>query len=293
MMLKLDRGLLVLLSALSLVACRGGDDPGATESGSSTGGASESNSSTGTDIPTTTEGGTTSGTTTGDESSGDVTPTTTDVSAGFITTMTDGTTGPAGPLPNGSQCSSDDECVSMNCFSTLGGMVAFCADCNEDQDCVDAGTGTACSLDVANQNASCTSGEVGSTCMSDEACAGGHCDAVIEVPIPGLLPDTCGDCGDSADCMNMQLCSPTFDFMMFSGNKACVDPGSVPNDQLCPKGPDGDMVCMSGHCTSATIMGIVEVFICGECSEDGDCDMGETCMDAMASMNGISGSVCG
>ena len=89
-----------------------------------------------------------------------------------------------GPLPNGSQCASDDDCESMNCFSTLGGMVAFCADCNEDQDCVDAGTGTACTLDVANQNAACTAGEVGSTCMSDEACAGGHCDAVIEVPIP-------------------------------------------------------------------------------------------------------------
>ncbi len=286
-MFTLDRRLFVLLSALSFAACRG-DDPGGSESSSTTAD-SDSNSSTG-GTPTTTAASSSSG---GESSTtGDPTTSTTDNSAGFITTATTTNDTNTGPKPNGSECASDDECISMNCFSTLGGMLTFCADCNEDQDCVDAGTGTACTLDIAANNATCTAGEVGSTCMSDEACASGHCDAVIEVPIPGLLPDTCGDCGDSADCMNMQLCSPTFDFMAFSGNKACVDPGSVENNNLCPKGPDGPMVCKSSHCTSATIMGLVEVFICGECDTDKDCAMGQTCNPAEASMNGISGSVC-
>lgn len=294
MMFKLDRGLFLLISALSFAACRGDEgDTSASSSSSSAG--TDSNSSTGEGTPTTTgatDGTSGSGSAEGTTTTGD-TPTTTNNSAGFITTATDssGDTN-TGPLPNGSECASDDDCESMNCFSTLGGMVTFCADCNEDQDCVDAGTGTACTLDIATQNATCTAGEVGSTCMSDEACAGGHCDAVIEVPIPGLLPDTCGDCGESADCMNMQLCSPTFDFMAFSGNNACVDPGSVENNNLCPKGADGPDVCKSGHCNSATIMGIVEVFICGECDDDGDCEPGQTCMPAEASMNGINGSVC-
>jgi hypothetical protein len=114
-------------------------------------------------------------------------------------------------------------------------------------------------------NAICTDGELGSTCMSDAACADGKCGPVIEIPIPGIIPDLCNECDDSMDCMGGNLCSPVFDLQMFSGQKSCVAPGSVMNDNLCPEGPDGPMVCMSGHCNSATIMGIVEVFVCGEC----------------------------
>lgn len=295
-MLKLDRGLFVQASALSLavlslVACRG-DEADTSASGSSTGGAEDSNSSTGAVVPTTSESA-------GDSTTGDVddstttgvTPTT-DESAGFITTATTTNDTNNDPLPNGSQCSSDDECASMNCFSLLGGMVAFCADCNEDQDCVDAGTGTACSLDVMGQNAICTTGELGSTCMSDEACADGKCGPVIEIPIPGIIPDLCNECDASADCTDGKLCSPVFDLMMFSGQKSCVEPGSVMNNNLCPKGPDGPMVCMSGHCNSATIMGIVEVFVCGECDSDADCEPNQTCTPAEASMSGFTGSVC-
>jgi hypothetical protein len=295
-MFKLDRGLPVLLTLLTVAACRGEDNASGTESASSTGG-TEGVSTT--DEPTPTTSGTTGGTSTsGDSDSGSttesVTPTTTNESVGFITTMTEPATDTnTGPLPNGSQCADDSDCESMNCFSILGGMVAFCADCNEDQDCVDAGTGTACSLDIANQNAACTAGGAGSTCMSDDACADGlKCDAVINVPIPGLLPDTCGECSESGDCMDGKLCSPEFDFMAFSGQKSCVEPGSVMNNSLCPEGPDGPEVCMSGHCNMASIMGIVQVFICGECDDDGDCGNGQTCTPAEASMNGIMGSVC-
>ncbi len=285
-MFTLDRRLFVLLSALSFAACRG-DDPGGSESSSTTA-ASDSNSSTG-GTPTTTAATSSSG---GGESSttGDPTTSTTDNSAGFITTATTTNDTNTGPKPNGSMCASDDECVSMNCFSVLG--MGFCADCNEDQDCVDAGTGTACTLDAMSMNAICTDGQLGSSCMSDEACAGGKCGPVIDIPIPGIIPDLCNECDTSADCMDGKLCSPVFDIMAFSGQKSCVEPGSVENNNLCTKGPDGPMVCKSSHCTSATIMGIVELFICGECDTDMDCAMGQTCNPAEASMNGFSGSVC-
>ena len=143
-------------------------------------------------------------------------------------------------------------------------------------------------------NGACVSGcgANGATCMSDEACMSGHCDAVINIPIPGLLPDTCGECSSSADCTAPDICSPNFDFQAFSGQKICVAPGSVENNNLCPEGAEGDLACMSGHCTMATIMNLVPVNICGECASDADCAMGQTCMPAEASMNGLNGSTC-
>ena len=69
MIFKLDRSLFALISALTVVACRG-EDPGTSDTeGASTGSSSESASSTGTPTsttgtPTTTDPGTT--TTTGD-----------------------------------------------------------------------------------------------------------------------------------------------------------------------------------------------------------------------------------
>ena len=292
MMFKLDRGLFALLSVLT-VACRG-DDPGTSESESS-----GSTSTAGGSTTTSGETPTTSGddtTTTGpvDDTGGDPpTTSTTNGSQGFITTQTtsESDTTPPGPGPNGASCMTDDECESMNCFQVLG--MGLCAECNEDQDCVDAGTGTACSLEAAQMTAVCTMGAPGDGCMSDAACMDGlKCDAVIDIPFPGILPDTCGECSETADCEMGTLCSPSFDFAMFSGQKNCVEPGSVPNDQLCPDGVDGPAVCMSGHCTSAQIMQVIEVFICGECTVDADCDMGQTCMPAEASQAGLSGSTC-
>jgi hypothetical protein len=78
-MLKLDRGLFVLVSALSLAACRG-DEAETTASGSSTG-ASEGNSSTGAVIPTTSNGDSTTGDV-GDSTTGAVTPTTSEPTTG-------------------------------------------------------------------------------------------------------------------------------------------------------------------------------------------------------------------
>lgn len=290
MFAKLDRNLfapisLALLSALTVAACRG-DDPAGTATEGSSSSSSDSASSTGT--PTTT-----SPTSTGSDTSTSTTTTgvdpTTGACGGFIGCNTD--TGNTGPLPDGSECSSDADCESMNCYVNMI-FGSFCAVCNEDADCVAAGTGTACTLDLATQSISCTNGANGSTCMSDAACMSGHCDAVINIPIPGVLPDTCGECGESTDCDMGDICSPSFDFMAFSGQKLCVAPGSVENNQLCPEGAEGDLACMSGHCTTATLMGIIPVDICGECASDADCMMGQTCKDAEASMMGFSGSLC-
>ena len=40
------------------------------------------------------------------------------------------------------------------------------------------------------------------------------------------------------------------------------------------------------------LLGFVPLNICGECASDTDCDMGQTCTPAEASMSGITGSVC-
>lgn len=293
MFFKLDRNLFALISALTVVACRG-DDPGATDSATSnltTGDESVSSTVTPTttvDASTSTSSSTSDATTSGTT----VTPTTDPCadSGGFIGCNT--STGGGAPQPNGAECVDDADCESMNCYKNQLVMLSVCAECNEDADCVAAGTGTACTLDLGTMSISCTDGPNGSTCMSDEACQSGHCDAVINIPIPDLIPDTCGECSSSADCTAPDICSPNFDFMAFSGQKKCVEPGSVANDQLCPDGAEGDTACMSGHCTTATLMAIVMVNICGECETDGDCMMGQTCMPAEASMSGLSGSLC-
>jgi len=294
---NIDRNLFALISALTLVACRG-EDPGTSDTDSastSNGTSSSSDSASSTVTPTTTGDGTS--TTTGSDTTTGTTdptmPTSTDPcadSGGFIGCNT---SGDGEPLDNGAECADDADCKSMNCYKAMFPPIAICAECNEDADCVNAGTGTACTLDAGTQSILCTDGPNGSTCMSDEACMSTFCDAVIEIPIPGLVPDTCGECSVSDDCEMMDdICSPSFDLMALSGQKKCVAPGSVENNQLCPKPPEGDLACMSGHCTTATFMNIVPLNICGECAVDEDCDMGQTCMPAEASMAGLNGSTC-
>ena len=295
-MFKLNSGLVVtLISALTFTGCRG-EDAGTseTDSGTSTTGASGTTTDTPTTTTPTTTGAesSTSGTTGTPTTSGEP-DTSADNSGNFLTTNTDtgNTTGDPGPGPNGAMCSSDADCASMNCVSLLLGMVQFCGECNEDQDCVDAGSGTACTFSIPNQAAMCTKGDPGSTCMSDEACMGDQfCESVLDTPI---LPNTCSECASTADCDMGKLCSPGIDLVALNGKKSCVEPGSVQNDQLCPAGPDGDMVCMSGHCTETSLMGFVTLNLCGECAVDADCPMmGQTCTPAEASMNGFIGSIC-
>ncbi len=269
--------LLALTSlALAFAGCRGDDPPGESESASSTSTSSDSESASSTSGPDETT-----------SSTGTSTTGTTAATAGFITTQ-DSSTG-AMPQPNGSQCESDSDCVSMNCYQIpmVGGV---CSECNSDADCIDAGTGISCSLDAISMQAKCTDGGLGTTCESQESCAEGLiCDEVIPGTF-GLVPTACGECSDSSDCDGGQLCSPKVDFMMLSGYKTCVDPGSVPNDELCPNNEEGALVCKSGKCGEVDVMGFIKLGVCGDCLTNDDC-MGGTCTPGSFD-GGVKGSVC-
>lgn len=281
-------------TTLALAGCRGTDPAGsATDtdvSSTSTTSDAPTTSTTTTGVPTTSDG--TSSTTGDDSSSGDL-PTTTNMSAGFITTDTTTTTGPGMPQPNGGACQSDADCESMNCYTIPLSRDGICSECNEDSDCVDAGTGISCSI-MGQTGAVCTEGSLGNQCMSQDACMDGLiCGPVIEgIPLPGLIPDTCGECGDSADCDGGTICSPVADLMALSGAKECVEPGSVENGALCPLGEDdADAACASGMCDDVDVMGFLTLGMCGECKTDADCN-GGTCVAGMIGMGGAAGSTC-
>lgn len=292
---KLDRSALVLVSFVALAACRG-EDPGDGSGGSSSGGADTSSSGDGetsVTVPTSTDASTsTTDPTTGGADTSTTAPETTTNS--FITTnsTTDDPTN-EGPLPNGSECASDDDCESMNCY-VIPMLISVCAECNEDQDCVDAGTGMSCSIDIATMNVACAPGEQGDNCESDAACIPPLVCAPV-VDTGGLAPtSTCGQCADSSDCDMGQLCAPVIEGIL-GGSNQCVDPMSVANNALCPTGNEGDMACMSGFCEDVDLFGFFQVPVCGECSVDGDCPMGETCMPGSLDMGTFSfvGTTCG
>ncbi|MCY1062947.1 hypothetical protein [Nannocystis sp. SCPEA4] len=282
----------VFTTMLALTACRGDDPAGsATDTDSPT--SSTGDTTTGTTTTTPTTSTTEPGTTTGDESTTDATPTTTNMSAGFITTQTTAdTTGPGMPQENGGMCTSDDDCVSMNCYtSPLFPDGGICSECNEDADCVEAGTGISCSLGPSG--ATCAAGQYGNQCMSQEACQDGLiCGPAVDIPIPGIIPDTCGECESSADCDMDMICTPELDIASFSGAKKCVAPGSVENGALCPLGEDdADAACASGQCAEVDVMGFLTLGVCGECKTDADC-MNGTCTPGSLGQGGVEGSVC-
>lgn len=283
----------VLTTTLALTACRG-DDPldsagMGTDTSTSDGDDSTSSSSSSSGVPTTSTGS--SSTTGEDPTTGE--PTTTNMSAGFITTdTTTGTSGPSMPGENGAECSNDADCVSMNCYTNPIIMGGICSECNEDSDCVDAGTGISCSL--SPNGAVCAAGGYGNQCMSQEACQDGLiCGPAIDIPIPGIIPDTCGECESSADCDMDMICSPELDIAAFSGAKKCVAPGSVMNGALCPLGEsDADAACMSGQCAEVDVMMFLTLGVCGDCKSDADCMGGQTCTPGSLGQGGAMGSVC-
>lgn len=283
---------LTLATTLVLTACRGEDPAGsATETSTSSTGTDTTTSGT----PTTTDTPTTTGSVEPTTSTGE--PTTgfdpCAGGAGFIDCTTgETTTGSPNQQPNGGQCASDADCISGNCYEIPIPMVGgVCGECDEDQDCVDAGTGIGCSLSMAG--GVCTQGDVGNGCMSDDACMEGlTCGPAIDLPIPGLLPDSCNECEDSSDCEMGMVCNPTVDILSFSGSRQCVAEGSVANDNLCDIDGDGDLACTSGICAPVNIMGFIEIGVCGECETDDDCPMGTTCTPGSVSQGGLAGSVC-
>ncbi len=230
----------------------------------------------------------------GDDSDGTTGDPSTGTSAGTSAsdTVTAGNTTNPNPdgAPNGSECSSAAECMSGNCYLIplpVGDLPdGVCGICDEDQDCVDAGLGIACSVDVVTQQTTCTDGGVGSFCQSQAGCKDGlYCSDLID-GANGLLPKACGTCLTDADCGGADRCTPSVDVVNYSGSRYCAPPGSVANDGLCPEGADG--VCASNHCTLLDLQ-FLKVGVCGECSSDDDCP--GSCADAEFK-DGFVGSTC-
>ncbi len=193
-------------------------------------------------------------------------------------------------LPNGAECSNPEECQTGNCYVIplpLGDLPSgVCGICDEDQDCVDAGLGIACAIDVEGEQTKCTDGGLGSFCQSNDACKEPlFCTEMID-GVGELLPMTCGTCRTDDDCLGSARCTPSVDVVAYSGNKYCAELGSVAKDGLCP--PQGDATCVSGYCTVLDL-NFVEVGVCGECSTDEDCP--GTCKPAEFS-DGFIGSIC-
>jgi len=277
--------LLPLIFALG-AAC-GDDEARSTGFGSQTGVTSASTTTAGT------SGGGSSGEgSTGDETAGS-TGDPTNASGATLTTTSTSTTGDPNGLPNGSECTEDSECKTGNCFTIPIPINDFpmgiCADCDEDVDCTDAGTGISCTLNPQVFNAVCTDGGPASYCQSQAACKPGlFCDELVDGAM-GLLPNTCGECRDDADCAMGTRCVATVDVATYAGTKKCAAPGSVANDDLCPL-TNGDAMCASGHCGVLDLAGLLMVGVCGACGSDADCG-GGTCT-APKFDSGFLGSFC-
>lgn len=212
-----------------------------------------------------------------------------------ISTTEPDTTGEPEPMPNGATCEANEECESGFCF-VVGILGGICGECNTDADCADA-TGGGCSipnpLAAPPQGAHCNMGEAGAGCMDSAICETDLQCAVI-LDVPGVLTaSTCSECLTDADCMG-DLCSPTYDVLNLSGQLTCVAPGSVADGEGCDlDSGTGDMACLSGHCATADVMGLLQLGVCSECAVDGDCADGETCMaPAVDLMSGLVAGTC-
>jgi hypothetical protein len=184
-------------------------------------------------------------------------------------------TGPE-PQPDGASCMDNDECESGLCF-VVGILGGICGECLVDDDCDSGGCSIPNPLKNPPEGAACNTGEQGEGCMSDDVCQGEQVCAVV-LDVPGVFTAaTCGECNDSSDCDGDEICNPHYDVAELSGYLGCVAPGSVALGEGCLMSDEGDAACASGHCATATVMGILELGVCSECKVDGDCEDGEVC----------------
>ncbi len=278
---------LVLSFSLSLAACSDDGLQGSGAESESSGGETNADATASATMgmsSTSASTGTTSATTASESDTADESD-----SGGFINPDSEDS-GPTAPGPNGAQCSANDECESMFCYTIpmLGGV---CSECLADADC-EMGT---CAIDAAAMYAVCTDGSLGNMCDSDEGCMGALvCTELIDTG--GLFNASfCSDCGPSAPCAGDGICSPVYDAAAFSGHLTCVAPGSVPNDGGCPlvDGVGDDAACTSMRCGVADVfMGFVQLGVCGECNGDDDCVAPATCTPASAGNGGLMGASC-
>lgn len=285
---RLSISLLVCLAPLS--GC-GDDTAGGTESATDT--TSPTTAAETTESPSTTEEptGSMSETTTVGESS--------DSESDSESDTTETTEGPMcdPQLDDGDICKMDCECFSGSCYLVplIGGS---CGECKVDADCPNGG----CTLPnpYGMVGASCNNGEPGKGCETDEVCSdpdNAICGTILEAA--GILAiKTCGECATDADCGGATPhCAPDLDVGMFTGILSCKADAAVAQDGACQKPGQLDAVCMSGMCSAANVMGVIDVGICGECLGDDDCQPGQTCVDAEIDLMGgdldaLTGSFC-
>jgi len=166
----------------------------------------------------------------------------------------------------------------------LGGQ---CGQCVTPDDCA-PGEGCTIPNPLASGPSFCNDGSAGSGCDPEgpNTCGDGLSCGVILDAAGILTVATCGECTVNDDCdAENPHCAPTIDVANFTGVMTCVPAASIENNTACVVGDDA--ACMSGHCGKAVVMGVIEVGICGECSEDTDCADGETCSDPAVDIDTI------
>lgn len=258
-----------------IAACAAGQDSTVSNSGLSSQGGSNPSGTGGT-------GGTGSAETDAASSTVDLTGGGVDASTAAATSITSGgddeTTADPVPnpdgLPNGEECTDPAQCMTLNCYKIplpVDGLPpGLCSVCDKDMDCVDAGLGTACTVDAVTLAAKCTYGDLGSFCESEAACQKDLFCAQLIPGSDGFLPHTCSECNLDTDCGGGLRCLPVIDVAKYSGMKHCTVQGTVNPGGLCPL-PDGDAMCLTGKCALLNIAGIFDVGVCGQCKADTDC----------------------
>ena len=260
-------GLVVLLGCSPSGSSGSEDDSGTGTDGGTGSSSIPSTSSTTADGSTTqtsfqTGGGT--GATTGAESSSGSSSS----SSSGGSSSSSSTTGPDG-LADGEECDNAAECASGACFNA-GVLGGFCGECADDDDCM-WGCNVANPFSEPPQGSDCGDGMLASGCEDDDACmAGLVCHQLFFVP--GVISVAgCSECDEDADCA--ELCSPVIDDALTeaNGHWECVTMGSVGLGGGCDLTGSGDAACASGACAAGSIMGVVDIGICSECDDDGDC----------------------
>jgi hypothetical protein len=138
-------------------------------------------------------------------------------------------------LPLGYGCSQDANCTSGICeVGTQGAGQTACSVCRTNDDCTG---GLMCGTLTSEQprpSRACVPRQGtpdGDVCWSDEQCVHGHCQN-------GL----CDECVADADCGSDRKCG-SLD-MPGTRHRACVVPGSMPNNASCSAAEE----CASGSC---------------------------------------------
>ncbi len=189
-----------------------------------------------------------------------------------------------GGSPNGADCSDPTECASGHC-GLLGALGGVCSECTDDADCR-WGCAPPNPLVSPAIPGACVDGGLGASCQSAEACQDALvCAQVLDAQGIGTF-SSCGECGPGDGCGAGLICNVTLDVGAIAGQRECVAVGSVPNGSTCLLEDGlGELACAE-HCATISIMGVVEVGLCGECRDNGDCPGNGTCVAGSIELGG-------